>query len=182
MEGFAGSANPHGPAETGSSDAPEASRSDEAAAPSSIGRPPPSRADTSLLLKTLSIAGGRSRAGSLAGWESLEGYENAISELTSEATTLTNVPFGLKPIPASALPDTRGRQGPPLSFPCTPQMRCSSQAAVIRLICSRLLYPRQGMQHLKKPLRTISKDKCPESQSSTSYSAVWKHMDALNGA
>ena len=72
------------------------------------GRPPSARTD-SLLLKTLSIAGGHSRAGSVAGWESLEGYENALSEMTSETSTFPNMPFALKPIPASALPNLRGR-------------------------------------------------------------------------
>ena len=78
------------------------------------GMPSPSRlskvgTDNSLLLRTLSIAGGHSRAGSVAGWESLEGFENEMSELTSEASNLLNMPFGLRPIPASALPTLRGR-------------------------------------------------------------------------
>ena len=72
------------------------------------GRPPSARTD-SLLLKTLSVAGGHSRAGSVAGWESLEGYENALSEMTSETSNFFNSPFALKPIPASALPTSRGR-------------------------------------------------------------------------
>lgn len=76
---------------------------------SPAGRLPPTPTDSSPLLKTLSVAGGRSRAGSVAGWESLEGYENAMSEMTSEASTMLNAPFGLKPIPASALPTTPGR-------------------------------------------------------------------------
>lgn len=72
------------------------------------GRPPSARTD-SQLLKTLSQASGHSRAGSVAGWESLEGYENAMSELTSEASNFLNSPFALKPISASALPNSRGR-------------------------------------------------------------------------
>lgn len=58
---------------------------------------------------TIALAGGHSRAGSAAGWESLEGYEKTFSELTSEASYMLNAPFVLRPIPYTALTTLKGR-------------------------------------------------------------------------
>lgn len=66
------------------------------------------RRDDSLLLKTITQAGGHSRAGSAAGWESLEDYENEMS-LTSGTSNLLSGPFVLRPIPYTALQNLRGR-------------------------------------------------------------------------
>ena len=59
------------------------------------------------LLRSMGHAGGHSRAGSVAGWESLEDMEDARSELTSEAGSAG--PFWLVPLPYSGLPSLKGR-------------------------------------------------------------------------
>ena len=62
------------------------------------------------LLRSVGHAVGHSRAGSIAGWESLEDMEDARSEMTSEAGS--SGPFWLVPLPYAGLPSLRGRSVP----------------------------------------------------------------------
>lgn len=59
------------------------------------------------LLRTISLAAGRARHGSIVGWDSLEGIEDSQSEITSEAG-LTG-PFSLHRISHASLPTLKGR-------------------------------------------------------------------------